>query len=210
LSQKDITTVTDYPTQLFGLVLSGGKSSRMGKDKGLVNYHGTPQREHLYRLLMEFCDDVFLSIHSEQVPEVPLGVKTIVDQDRYKGPFNGIMSAFETRSNVGWLVLACDLPFMDLQTLRQLIERRNPDKAATAFASPEIGEPEPLACIWEAKGLEKVLDFLKDTHNQSPKKFLMNADIALVHPMDEQVLFNANSPSDHDVVKRKLKEREGG
>ncbi|MCR9228584.1 MAG: NTP transferase domain-containing protein, partial [Flavobacteriaceae bacterium] len=206
MNQEDTTATTNYPTQLFGLVLSGGESSRMGKDKGLINYHGAPQREHLYQLLKEICDDIFLSIRWEQLSEVPHRLKTVVDQDKYKGPFNGIMSAFETRSNVGWLVLACDLPLMNLDTLRQLVQERNPGKVATAFANPGTGEPEPLACIWEAKGLEKALDFLKDSDYQSPKKFLMNADVALVHPKDEQVLFNANSLPDHDFVKNKLKE----
>jgi len=54
------------------------------------------------------------------------------------------------------------------------------------------------------------LVFLENTNNRSPKRFLMDADIKLVHSKDAQVLFNANSPSDHDVVKKKLEERERG
>ncbi|MBW8241447.1 NTP transferase domain-containing protein [Muricauda oceani] len=182
----------------------------MGKDKGLINYHGMPQREYLCHLLEEICDDVFLSIRSEQVCEVPSGFKNIVDQNDHKGPYNGILSAFKAQPNVAWLVLACDLPLINLQTIGQLISGRNPNKTATAFANPETGEPEPLACIWEVKGLEESLQFLEDRNTRSPKKFLMNADIALVHPKYGQDLFNANSPQDYDFVKRKLEEREGG
>ena len=197
-------------SKLFGLVLSGGASSRMGEDKGLLNYHGAPQREHLYQLLKKVCDDVFLSVQEKQLDEVPLGIKTIVDQNKYKGPFNGILSAHEAYKDVAWLVLACDLPFIDLEVLQELIEQRNPEKSATSFANSETGEPEPLVCIWESKGLDKALVFLENTNNRSPKRFLMDTDIKLVHSKDAQVLFNANSPSDHDVVKKKLEERERG
>ncbi|NNE77041.1 MAG: NTP transferase domain-containing protein, partial [Pricia sp.] len=48
--------------KIYGLVLAGGKSSRMGKDKGLIPYHGMPQREYLYHLLGRVCDKTFLSI----------------------------------------------------------------------------------------------------------------------------------------------------
>ena len=207
-SEPKIPTKT--PSKLFGLVLSGGTSSRMGTDKGLVSYHGVPQREYLYQLLREVCDDVFLSIQENQLDEIPDGLKTIVDQDKYKGPFNGILSAHEAHKDVAWLVLACDLPFMDLETMQQLIAQRNPEKCATAFTNTTTKEPEPLVSIWEANGLEKALGFLENTDNPSPKRFLMHVDIALVHPKEMQLLFNANSPSDYDFVKKKLEERERG
>ena len=210
MNPEHSTKIANHASQLFGLVLSGGKSSRMGKDKGLVNYHGTPQREYLYFLLKKVCDSVFLSIRQEQLPETPTSFKTVVDQDKYNGPFNGIMSAFDAHPNVGWLVIACDLPFMDLPSLQQLIGKRNPEKSATAFKNPDTGNPEPLCCIWEPNGLEEAMSFLKDSDYPSPKKFLMDAEILLVQPKNEQALFNANSLSDYDFVKSKLKEQERG
>ncbi|WP_313786397.1 NTP transferase domain-containing protein [[Muricauda] lutisoli] len=203
------TSSSENTSKLFGLVLSGGASTRMGRDKGLLDYHGIPQREYVYNLLDQVCDKVFLSIREQQLETVPKGFKTIVDQNRYKGPFNGILSAFDAYPDVGWLVLACDLPLMTLEALQQLVVKRQPDTSATAFVSPETGEPEPLACIWEPKGLEKAKAFLQNSDQKSPKKFLMNTDSTLVHAKDDQVLFNANSVLDHDIVKKKLLEREG-
>ncbi len=191
-------------------MLSGGKGSRMGRDKGLVDYHGTPQREYLYHLLKEVCDSVFLSIRQEQLLETPTSFKTVVDQDKYNGPFNGIMSAFDAHPNVGWLVIACDLPFMNLPSLQQLVGERNSGKSATAFKNPDTGNPEPLCCIWEPNGLEEAKNFLKNSDYPSPKQFLMDAEILLVQPKNEQALFNANSLSDYDFVKSKLKEQERG
>lgn len=181
----------------------------MGTDKGFVDYHGKPQREHVYHLLEEVCDEVFLSIRPQQQPEVAMGLNTIVDQDKFKGPFNGILSAFDIHPNIGWLVMACDLPLMDLSTIQQLIADRNFEKSATAFVSPETLEPEPLCCIWEPKGLEGAIDFLEGSNSISPKRFLMSADIAMVHPKNEIALFNANTLSDYEFVKGKLREQEG-
>nr|WP_297788866.1 NTP transferase domain-containing protein [uncultured Allomuricauda sp.] len=197
------------PSKLFGLVLSGGTSARMGKDKGLEDYHGIPQREHLYHLLRKVCDNVFLSVQESQLTTIPEGFNTIVDQNKYQGPFNGILSAFDAHSDVGWFVLACDLPLMSLEALEQLVADRHPNKSATSFVNPETGEPEPLACIWEPKGLKNAIIFLKESDYASPKKYLMQTDIGLINPMNELILFNANSPMDRDFVKKKLVEEEG-
>ncbi|WP_318308467.1 molybdenum cofactor guanylyltransferase [Flagellimonas crocea] len=193
-------------SRLFGLVLSGGSSTRMGEDKGLLEYHGIPQREHLYHLLGKVCDNVFLSIQKEQLAHVPDGFKTILDQDVHKGPFNGILSAFDAYDDVAWLVLACDLPFMTQDVLEQLIRNRCLGKDATAFASPETGKPEPLACIWELQGLKKALAYTQNTNGRSPIKFLMEADIQLVNAENDLALFNANSETDYTFVKNKLME----
>ena len=203
-------TSTKNTPKLFGLVLSGGASSRMGTDKGLVNYHGVPQQEYLYQLLKEVCEDVFLSIQEKQLTKTPRGFKTIQDQNICKGPFNGIFSAHEAHTDAAWLVLACDLPFINLEVLQQLVHERDTKKCATSFANPVTSEPEPLVCIWEPNGLVKALTFLEDTKNHSPKRFLMGADIKLVHPKDKDVLFNANSPSDYDFAKKKLEGQERG
>nr|WP_292965943.1 MULTISPECIES: NTP transferase domain-containing protein [unclassified Allomuricauda] len=203
MKQKNNTTAID-PPKLFGLVLSGGTSTRMGRDKGLVNYHGVPQREYVYHLLMRFCDDVFLSVRQDQQSSVPNGFKTIVDQNNFNGPFNGILSAHNGYKDKAWLVLACDLPLMDPEALRELMEQRSPDKYATAFANHKTGQPEPLACIWEPTGLTQAVEYLKNSNCPSPKRFLMDADIALVQPQNGQVLFNANTVADYEFVQNAL------
>ncbi len=185
-------------------MLSGGKSTRMGMDKGVLSYHGVPQREYLYHLLEKVCDNTFLSIRSEQEVEFPENINTILDKNEYRGPFNGLLSAHYHHPNVAWLVLACDLPLMDLNALKQLMIARDPNTYATAFATEESGLPEPLAAIWEPNGLKKSIDYLKRGAGTCPRKFLINSDITLVIPKNDQVLLNANSQEDYKHVLSKL------
>lgn len=191
-------------TKLYGLVLSGGKSTRMGQDKGAIQYHDLPQREHLYNLLSQVCARTFLSIRIDQSVEISRDIDTIVDKDEYKGPFNGLLTAHSLYPEVAWFVIACDLPLIDLNAMNQLINLRDPSKFATTFATRESGLPEPLAAIWEPGGLAGSIDYLEHAASSCPRKYLINSDIKLVFPKDDIVLMNANSEEDYREVKSKI------
>ena len=179
-------------TKLFGLILAGGKSTRMGSDKGLLEYHGKPQRKYLFDLANKFCDQVFYSIREEQRQEFE-GKSVIVDQNHYRGPFNGMQSAHEAFSDVAWLVLACDLPLLDAGTIAELIAQRDTAKMATSFATKKTKLPEPLVTIWEPHALQAAREHLKTAESSCPRKFLLNSEIKLVFPEKDEVLYNANS-----------------
>jgi len=163
--------------KIYGLVLSGGKSTRMGKDKGKITYHGVPQREYIYKLLDEVCDETFISIRKDQEKELSKDFQVLVDDDVYKGPYNGILTAHAKHPNVAWLVLACDLPLINKPALEQLIAARD--------------------AIWEAAGLKASVAYMNSQQGSCPRKFLINTDTNLVFPTDENVLLNANSESDY-------------
>tara|TARA_R110002167_G_scaffold44511_3_gene133862 strand:+ start:249 stop:839 length:591 start_codon:yes stop_codon:yes gene_type:complete len=190
--------------KLYGLVLSGGKSTRMGTDKGLIEYHGIPQREYLYNLLSQVCENTFISLREEQEDELPTAMKTIVDLNEFKGPYNGLLSAYKKYPDVAWLVLACDLPLMDLDALKELISQRDSAKEATAFALKENPLPEPLCAIWEPHALQQSITYLESGNGTCPRKYLINHDTKLVFPKYENVLLNANSEEDYKEALEKL------
>ncbi|MCR1024857.1 NTP transferase domain-containing protein [Cellulophaga baltica] len=184
--------------KLYGLVLSGGKSTRMGTDKGLIAYHGIPQRDYIHKLLEEVCDVTFLSIREDQAAAIPENFQIITDENEFKGPFNGILSAHKKYPKVAWLVLACDLPLIDVKALKELIQARDVTKLATSFALKENPLPEPLCALWEAEGLKAAVDYMNSGQGSCPRKFLIRNDVALVFPSDEKVLLNANSVSEYE------------
>src|SRR5262245_50263553 len=130
---------------LYGLVLAGGSSTRMRRDKAALSYHGKPQLEWTWELVAGITDQTFVSARAEQASE-PLRAAhpLIIDRLTGKGPIAGIAAAQDTHPEVAWLVVACDLPFLSRATLAHLLAHRDSQKLATAYRSTYDGLPEPL------------------------------------------------------------------
>lgn len=179
---------------IYGLVLAGGMSTRMGEDKGILQYHGVPQREYTVNLLKSCGIKTFLSVRSDQQEEISASMDIILDQDIYRGPFNGLLSAHSNYPEVAWLVVACDMPLLEASDLQFLIQERDPNRLATAYAAVKSGLPEPLAAIWEPAGLAAAQTYLETATSSCARKFLINHDTKLVHPKEDRTLANANDP----------------
>ncbi len=192
--------LTGEQPPLYGLVLAGGKSQRMGKDKGQINYHGKPQREFMADVLNEICDETYLSVRSSK-NETPTDYPFLADTFYDLGPFGAIASAFRHQPNAAWLVVACDLPLLDLETLDFLVKNRQPSAVATAFNSPVNQFPEPLISIWEPRSYPILLQFLAQGFS-CPRKVLINSEVHLVDAPEGQKLMNVNRPEElAEVVK---------
>ncbi len=176
----------------------------MGNDKGLLEYHGQPQRDYLYNMVNKVCDKVFFSIRAEQQAEMDSESEYIVDRNEYRGPLNGILSAHKAHPNAAWLVLACDLPLLDTNALQVLVNQRDLDKVATAYATNESKLPEPLISIWEPKGLEQAIAYMEQAQSSCPRKFLINSDVKLIYPERDEVLYNANSLAEYQFALTKV------
>ncbi|MBF0522373.1 MAG: NTP transferase domain-containing protein [Candidatus Omnitrophica bacterium] len=189
----------------YGLVLVGGRSRRMKKDKALLDYHGQKQFEHCYHLLGHFCEKVFLSVREEQEKQKRFQkYPMIVDQINDIGPLGGILSAFELDDQVPWIVLACDLPFVTEQTLKNLIKTRDPQKIATSYLSVHDGLPEPLCAIYEPSAKKCLSKFLKK-NIFCPRKILIQSNAQLIPLRQKAALDNINSRQDYDKALKSLK-----
>lgn len=199
----------EYAKSLFGLVLAGGKSTRMGQDKSVLEYFGRPHQDVLYEIVDAICDRTFLSVRKDQHDPKFQG-EFILDKDQFRGPFNGLLSAHKRYPEVAWLVVACDLPFIDEGTLKQLVNSRNPALMATAMATHATGLPEPLIAIWEPRALEAALSYLPNAESSCPRKFLLQHEIKLVRPVSDDILINANKPEDLEKVMQMIQSNKHG
>jgi molybdenum cofactor guanylyltransferase len=185
---------------LFGLVLAGGASTRMRTDKALLDYHGQPQVRWAFELLAKFCAATFVSVRPDQREDPSrAGLPQIVDRQPGIGPIAGISAALLEHPKAAWLVLACDLPFLTEETLQHLIAHRNPHKVATAYRSAHDGLPEPLCAIWEPGAREPLLAYIA-SGKQCPRKFLINADAALLDLAERAALDNVNTREEFDAA----------
>lgn len=188
---------------LNGLVLAGGQSKRMGTDKGSMQWHGKEQRYYMADLLEEFCDQVFISCRADQVDEISSSYNTLTDTFLDLGPYGGILSALRSDREKAWLVVACDLPLIDEETLQFLIDSRNRDTIATTFESPHDGLPEPLITVWEPESYATLLHFLGEGYS-CPRKVLINSEKTILQPQRPEALMNANTPEDAERIKQHI------
>jgi len=196
---------TKQKASLKGLVLAGGKSLRMGKDKGMLNYHGKAQREYEADLISSFCSETYVSISEKQIGNVESKYKLIKDTFTGLGPYGAILSAFREYPNNAWLTVACDLPFLNEQSIKLLVNSRNTSKMATCFHNPETKFPEPLITIWEPRAYPILLEFLSQGY-ACPRKVLINTEIEEISVDDYEFMSNVNDPISYESTLKRIQE----
>lgn len=196
---------TSVPPALYGLVLAGGESRRMGRDKGLIAYRGEAHRQVLYALLQSACARVFLSVNAGQPRPEPERFAYLVDAPEYagNGPIGAVMGFRDAHPGVALLLVSCDLPFFGPQALQALLAARNTSRSATAFLNPENNRPEPLVTIYEPRFLERLAeDFGRGM--RSLQRILLEDPPALITDFDARWIRSADTPEDRDRARDAL------
>jgi molybdopterin-guanine dinucleotide biosynthesis protein A len=131
-------------------IMIGGKSSRMGEDKSQISYHGVPQGEYLYKLLMPLVEEVVVSCRRQQQSYDWLVGKTVVtDIYENQGPMGGILSLFNYDPQVYWMVIGCDMPNLTQDDFKVLKRSLNPFRMITSYSLHD--RLEPLCAIYSPK-----------------------------------------------------------
>lgn len=187
-----------------GLVLAGGLSSRLGHDKASLKIHSdvgiTDLLERSMGLLRAVVDDVV--IVGRDVDDYP----SIPDLIARKGPVGGIASALAAFPGEAVLVLSCDLPFMNVSTLRKLLQERAEAPAGTlmtAYRQAETGHKEALVAIYEPGAAPFFLDCLYADRLKVSRVVPEERQYFIEYGADGSLpFFNINYPADLEVVKR--------
>lgn len=186
---------------LNALILTGGKSARMGTRKADLVYreNGETEGARMARLCNELLPGrVHVSV-ADPDQSVITGYPNLADRFLGLGPAGAISSAFLTDPNAAWLVLACDLPLLEKSHLEQLIEARDPRQFATAYKLASQQFPEPLVAIYEPRAYARLLQFLGMGYS-CPRKVLINSEVEILETVGEDAFRNANTPEDREAV----------
>lgn len=186
------------PAPLAALILTGGKSERMGQDKALLDYHGLPQ----WQFLLEQCSSLdipaFVSVRNlEQAQN--MGIKTdqaIEDRWLDMGPLGGILSAMKAHPKFSWMVMACDMPNWNHVAMRFLMQNRDSQKMATAFWNEQKQWAEPLATIWEKQSAPWMAMWMMQS--QCARRMLATLSLKSIVAPEENWLNNINSPQERE------------
>lgn len=185
------------PAALYGLVLAGGESRRMGVDKGLIAYHGVAQREVLFALLRTVCARVLLSVNAAQPMPEPERFQYLVDRPEYagNGPIGAVMGFRDAHPGAALLLVSCDLPYFGTEALQALMTARDLTRSATAFLNPENNRPEPLVTIYERPFLERLPGHFGNGI-RSLQRILLDDPPALIRAFDLRWIHSADTPED--------------
>lgn len=157
----------------MGVVLSGGSSSRMGRDKGLLRQNGLFWARRIERLLSPFVSRVVYSLNPEQIEEYrrQLGrIEIVGDSSPVAGPLKGILSVHRQNAEFDLLVVAVDLQNLQSVVLEHLLRQydSHPEVDFLVFRNAG-GHLEPLCGVYRSRGLDRL----------SPEKISASGDFRL-------------------------------
>ena len=194
-------------TSMTAIILAGGKSSRMGKDKALLKFGEKTILEHLIDLTNTLFSETLVIVNERtKLNDLDLGgTNAYEDLIKDQGPLGGIYTGLIYSRNLANFVFTCDMPFIDECIINKLVEFRELDFDVICFEEPE-GNYEPFPGIY-SRASRSLIKSLLDVEKNSMKRFF---EIATVKPVllekeKIKVLTNMNYREDYD---RALKEKE--
>jgi len=202
--------VTAYP-RLLGAVLAGGEGRRFGAPKADATVGGVSLVRRAVDVLAGVVGDVVV-VSSRPVADAP--VEVLPDAVPGAGPLAGLASALEAaraRGFDGVLLLACDLPLVEAETLTSVRDALGGRAAAAPRRAG--GGVEPLCAAWSVAALGAAFARLDSPDRSLHALFRDVEGVALERPVlsgDDEVFLNVNTPGDRDRAEAALEARKGG
>ncbi len=165
---------------MLGIILCGGKSTRMGSDKGLLKLEANTWAQTAIDKMSGLNIPVKLSVNNDQYPAYSSVFPTddLITDDQtlqLKGPLSGVLSCHLKFPADDLFILACDMPLMEIAVLKQLYVLYQQHPSYDAFVFTNDGEPEPLCGIYTAKGLASILSMLRSGQlSKHSMKFMLD------------------------------------
>jgi formate dehydrogenase accessory protein FdhD len=187
-------------------ILSGGKSSRMGQDKSLIELNGKTMVERILEEFKDVSNDIFIITNTEEVYSF-LDFQKFPDIYKNFGPLAGIHSALNHAKNQKVLVLSCDMPFVTKEFALYLLSKSDGFDVTVPIYR---GSYEPLFAIYDKKIVDVIKRYLRDNER---KIISFYPDVKLKKIEEEEIsdffdtallFFNVNTPSDLEYAKQIL------
>jgi molybdenum cofactor guanylyltransferase len=166
---------------MVGVILSGGQSSRMGSDKGLLKTaDGETWVKKAFTLVQQVVTEVVVSVNAGQVNNyrsvfAPKQLVTDSAQIPVKGPLLGLLSTHLRFPDKELLLLACDMVQMDKNVLLTLIDQYNTYNGKDVYLFLNDGVAEPLCAVYTAPALAKLLESYKTgQRNRWSMKYILS------------------------------------
>ncbi len=196
--------------EIFGLVVCGGESSRMGMDKSLLVYHQKSQSYHMYEMLDLLCDKVFVSCNKKQASAIPDDYEKIIDLELYQniGPMAALLSAFTKFPDKNFIVVACDYPFLQQEDIRKLIDAIDDKHLAVSYFNPISEMKEPLLAYYSKECFPLLIKYI-EKKEYSLRNFLKEIDSNKIEPISQESITSIDTPEAYHKALLRLREING-
>ena len=205
-------------SQVAAFILAGGVSSRMGREKGLLEFVGEPLIVRTARVIEPLVTEV--TIVGPSVRYAALGLRAIADQsfggregiEPVLTPLVGIATALNATKMPWNLILACDLPYLTTAWLDWLLARAV-DSSAQIVIPRTTGGLEPLAAVYRGEcaapivaALERGVRKVTDALAQCRMEIVLEREWRELDP-EGRVLRNMNTPADYEEARKWLESK---
>lgn len=144
---------------ISGFILAGGKSTRMGTDKALLDFHGKSFLAQMVSIIEPFCDSI--SICGNNPGYETYGLRVIPDNYSNIGPIAGIYSALFHSTSEWNLVVSVDTPFLDAGLIQRLLTEKGQGDCVIPKHTSGI---EPLAGLYRKSAFEQVSRMIQNNN----------------------------------------------
>ena len=198
---------------ILGLVLAGGRSTRMGEDKAFVSLEGRPLIAHVLDNLHRQVDALAISANGDASRDAAFGAPVLADAlgDRDAGPLAGIVAGLAYAEREGWPLVAtapCDAPFAPPNYVSRLTEALAASSVPAALVESPSGL-EPLFALWRVVALPSLRAYLAEG-GRSPRAVLTSLGAVRVHfglADDAEAFANLNGPAELEQARAKSERR---
>ncbi|MDX9905719.1 MAG: molybdenum cofactor guanylyltransferase [Bacteroidales bacterium] len=183
---------------MTGIILAGGRSSRMGHDKGLISFHGKLLVQYSIDVFEKLCREILISSNNLEYEQ--FGYPVIPDVTGEIGPMGGLYSGLLKSTNKINLVLSCDMPFVTGNIFQRLIYRAGTAQVCIPYYGQE--KYEPLCGLYRKNILETMTRSLFEEKNYKLPDLFSRVETRLLliseidPPLPEIYFKSINSPED--------------
>ncbi|MBW6536087.1 MAG: molybdenum cofactor guanylyltransferase [Mariniphaga sp.] len=175
--------------EITAVILAGGKSSRMGEDKGLVIYQGKPMVQYSIDACRELASEIFISAANPEY--IRFGYKLFPDNFPGCGPIGGIEAGLTAAKTPGILVCPCDMPGINPEILKRILQ--NSKGKNSVVATDGQGKIFPVLG-WYSKTALPVIQNQIERGDFKLMALLNELRAETVVVADDEALLNVNYP----------------
>lgn len=187
--------------KITGILLAGGKSSRMGKEKGRVKLGNRLLYEYPLQVLEACCDEILISTCSNSV--IPAAYPKVCDEILGVGPIGGIYTCLKYSANEVNVILSYDMPGINVPLIDHLLKEIS--RYNIVVPAKQANQPEPLCGIYRKGALPALEDCIRQKEyavhkalkKTSSKVIEIEQDLDFWHP---ELFMNINRIEDLENI----------